>query len=159
MFRLRNSKGVAGSTRGHHTFRTRIDDALSPLELPVPQFAVLTAVDTGNGISNAELARVACPQEQGIPTNLEPARFSGWRAKRVQEIERLLADAVGPENTARFAGILSRCRRIDGPTRVGNPGPRAATYCLMSAFPRPLLPFSRDRQGACMVGVADGRSG
>ena len=122
--------------RAQHTFRTRVDDALRPLELTAPQFAVLTAVDTVAGISNAELARVAfvTPQTmQGILANLERAglltrsphpqhgrilcsaltkqgrRVLGEAGQRVQEIEHLLIAAVGTENVATFADMLSRC--------------------------------------------------
>jgi len=122
--------------RAQHTFRTRVDDTLRPLDLTAPQFAVLSAVETVAGISNAELARLAfvTPQTmQGILANLERSglltrsphpqhgrilcsalteqgrQVLGQARKRVQEIERLLADAIGPEYQADFADMLSRC--------------------------------------------------
>jgi DNA-binding MarR family transcriptional regulator len=57
-----------------HALRIRIDDALRPLGITAPQFAVLVAVDLDPGISNAALARAAfvTPQTmQGIVANLE----------------------------------------------------------------------------------------
>ena len=122
--------------RAQHTFRTRVDDALRPLELTAPQFAVMVAIQKDTGISNADLARVAfvTPQTmQGILANLaraglltrsphpghgrilcsalteRGARVLQQAGQRVEEIERLLADAVGRENTRLFAGMLSRC--------------------------------------------------
>lgn len=122
--------------RAQHSMRTRIDDALRPLKLTAPQFAVLNAVDVDPGLSNAELARLAfvtAPTMQGILTNLErdgllartPHPQHGrilrseltdrgrevlQRARQqVGEVERLLADALGQEDAARFADMLARC--------------------------------------------------
>ncbi len=122
--------------RAQHAFRTQVDDALRPLELTAPQFAVLNAVNTDTGISNADLARTAfvTPQTmQGILVNLERAGLiirsphprhgrilcsaltdEGRQVlmqarRRVQEVEDVLAEAVGPENAAQFAEALSRC--------------------------------------------------
>ena len=39
--------------RAQHAFRTRIDDALRPLGLTAPQYAVLSAVDPITGASCA----------------------------------------------------------------------------------------------------------
>ncbi len=127
--------------RAQHAFRTRVDDALRPLALTAPQFAVLAAVDAVAGISNAELARVAfvTPQTmQGILANLERAglltrsphpqnarilrstlstqgiQLLGRARLRVQEVERLLTEAVGQEHVPDFAHLLSRCsERLD----------------------------------------------
>lgn len=122
--------------RAQHAFRTRVDDALRPLNLTAPQFAVLAAVNTDAGISNAELARLAfvTPQSmQAILANLERAglltrtphpqhrrilcsaltdrgREVYEQARReVDEIERLLVAAIGSENADHFADMLSRC--------------------------------------------------
>ena len=57
-----------------HALRLRVDDAIRPLGITAPQFAVLVAVDLDPGISNAALARAAfvTPQSmQGIVANLE----------------------------------------------------------------------------------------
>jgi DNA-binding MarR family transcriptional regulator len=57
-----------------HALRLQIDDAIRPLGITSPQFAVLVAVDSDPGISNASLARAAfvTPQSmQGIVANLE----------------------------------------------------------------------------------------
>lgn len=122
--------------RAQHAFRTRVDNVLRPFELTAPQFAVLTAVDRVTGISNAELARVAfvTPQTmQGILTNLERAglltrsphpqhgrilrsaltkqgsQVLGQARQCVQDVEQLIADAIGPRYTTDFADMLSRC--------------------------------------------------
>lgn len=122
--------------RAQHAFRTRIDEVLRPLGLTAPQFAAMSAVEAVAGISNAELARAAfvTPQTmQGILVNLERAGFLtrtahpehgrilcnaltrkglrvlGQARLRVKQIERLLAHAVGVENTARFVDMLIRC--------------------------------------------------
>lgn len=122
--------------RAQHAMRTRIDDTLRPLKLTAPQFAVLAAVDVDPGLSNAELARLAfvtAPTMQGILTNLErdgllartphPQHGRILRSEltdrgrealqqarqQVEEVERLLADALGREDAVRFADMLSRC--------------------------------------------------
>lgn len=122
--------------RAQHAFRTHVDDVLRPLNLTAPQFAVLAAVHTDAGISNAELARLAfvTPQTmQGILANLERAglltrtphprhrrvlcsaltdqgrEVYAQARRQVDEIERLLTDAVGSGNADRFADMLSRC--------------------------------------------------
>lgn len=122
--------------RVQHSFRTRVDDALRPLKLTAPQFAVLAAVDLDTGISNAELARlafVAPPTMHGILANLErggllqrsPHSQNGRvlgisltalgqnvyteACSHVEEIEHLLADAVGDDSQGRFTETLLRC--------------------------------------------------
>lgn len=122
--------------RAQHAFRTRVDDALRPLGLTAPQYAVIAAVELEAGISNAELARTAfvTPQTmQSILSNLERAgllkrtahpdhgrilrseltergrRVLNQARALVQEIEQLLIDAVGAKNTGQFADMLSRC--------------------------------------------------
>ena len=60
--------------RAQHALRTRMDQALRPLRLTAPQYAVLAAVELDAGISNASLARAAfvTPQTmQGVLANLE----------------------------------------------------------------------------------------
>jgi DNA-binding MarR family transcriptional regulator len=60
--------------RAQHALRTRMDEALRPLGITAPQYAVLSAIELDPGISNAELARAAfvTPQTmQGIVANLE----------------------------------------------------------------------------------------
>lgn len=60
--------------RAQHALRTRMDEALRPLGLTTPQYAVLCAIELDPGISSAALARAAfvTPQTmQGIVTNLE----------------------------------------------------------------------------------------
>ncbi len=122
--------------RAQHAFRTRIDDALRPLGLTAPQYAVLSAVDAIAGVSNAELARAAfvTPQAmQGVLANLERdgllkrtahpdhgrilrneltaegRQALGQARLHVQDIEGLLSQAVGHENAVLFAEALARC--------------------------------------------------
>jgi len=72
--------GPAGHRVGYllkvaqNALRTRMDDAMRPLGITAPQYAVLTAIEAAPGISNAALARAAfvTPQTmQGIVANLE----------------------------------------------------------------------------------------
>lgn len=122
--------------RAQHAFRTRIDEALRPVGLTAPQFAVLVAIDADAGISNAALARAAfvTPQSmQGMLSNLErdglltrtnhPGHGRILRNQltprgrqileearcHVQEAERLIAEAVGPDHLGEFVAMLSRC--------------------------------------------------
>lgn len=62
--------------RAQHALRTRLDEALHPLALTTPQYAVLAAVELQPGISSAALARAAfvtAQTMQGIVVNLERA--------------------------------------------------------------------------------------
>ncbi len=62
--------------RAQHALRTRMDQALRPLGLTVPQYAVLSAIELDSGISNAALARsafVTAQTMQGVVANLERA--------------------------------------------------------------------------------------
>ncbi len=62
--------------RAQHALRSRMDDALRPLGLTAPQYAVLSALELDPGISNAALARAAfvtAQTMQGIVANLERA--------------------------------------------------------------------------------------
>ncbi len=43
--------------RAQHMLRLRMDEALAPLGLTVPQYAALSALETEDGLSNAEMAR------------------------------------------------------------------------------------------------------
>jgi DNA-binding MarR family transcriptional regulator len=122
--------------RAQHALRTRMDDALRPLGLTSPQYAVLSAVELEAGISNARLARAAfvTPQTmQGIIANLERDGLlvrqadpehgrilrSGLtshgqtvlaRAHRlVEEVEHVMISSVGTAEAARISGLLSQC--------------------------------------------------
>ncbi|HXC55383.1 MAG TPA: MarR family transcriptional regulator [Rhizomicrobium sp.] len=60
--------------RAQLAFRARMDEALKPLGITAPQYAVLSSLFIEPGISSAALARVAfvTPQSmQGIVANLE----------------------------------------------------------------------------------------
>lgn len=62
--------------RAQNALRAAIDDALRPLALTAPQYAVLAAIELDPGLSNAALARAAfvTPQTMhGIVANLERA--------------------------------------------------------------------------------------
>ncbi len=122
--------------RAQHALRTRMDEALRPLGLTAPQYAVLSAVEAEAGISNARLARAAfvTPQSmQGILANLERDGLLARRAdpghKRilraeltergraaltqahlcVRVVEAVMIASVGRENVPRLAQALSRC--------------------------------------------------
>ena len=59
--------------RAQNALRTRMDDALRPLGITAPQYAVLSAAELEPGLSNAALARAAfvTPQTmQGVIANL-----------------------------------------------------------------------------------------
>jgi DNA-binding MarR family transcriptional regulator len=88
-----------------HALRIRIDDAMRPLGITAPQFAVLVAVDLDPGISNASLARAAfvTPQTmQGIVANLERDGLLKRRAD--PQHGRILRS----ELTRRGRGVLER---------------------------------------------------
>ncbi len=60
--------------RAQQALRNRMDDALRPIGLTTPQYAVLSALELEPGSSNASLARAAfvtAQTMQGIVSNLE----------------------------------------------------------------------------------------
>lgn len=64
--------------RAQHALRVSMDEALRPLELTTPQYAVLCAVEAEAGLSNARLARAAfvtAQAMQGVLANLERDGF------------------------------------------------------------------------------------
>lgn len=122
--------------RAQHALRISMDEALRPLTLTTPQYAVLSAVEAESGLSNARLARAAfvTPQSmQGILANLErggllkrrpdpdhgrvlrtelttagrDALSQAHRAVHVVE-ERMVA-AFGSDAADRIAAQLSQC--------------------------------------------------
>jgi DNA-binding MarR family transcriptional regulator len=122
--------------RAQHALRTRMDEALRPLGLTAPQYAVLSAVELEPGISNARLARAAfvTPQTmQGILANLEreglvarepdPSHgrilLSGL-TRRGQEVlasahqvidgvEAVMLASIDPAYASEMAKVLTRC--------------------------------------------------
>tara|TARA_A100000171_G_C2131711_1_gene147202 strand:- start:762 stop:1220 length:459 start_codon:yes stop_codon:yes gene_type:complete len=63
-----------GLKQTQHVLRIHMDDALRPLSLTTPQYAVLSQLEMKPGISNADLARASfiTPQTMhGIVSNLE----------------------------------------------------------------------------------------
>jgi DNA-binding MarR family transcriptional regulator len=122
--------------RAQHALRTRMDEALRPLGLTTPQYAVLCAIELEAGISNARLARAAfvTPQTmQGILANLhrdgllsrdadpthgrilkseltQAGRKNLAQAhKAIAEVEAVMTEAVGEAEVARLAELLSQC--------------------------------------------------
>lgn len=122
--------------RAQHALRVSMDEALRPLALTTPQYAVLSAVEAESGLSNARLARAAfvTPQSmQGILANLErdglierrpdpdhgrvlrtelttSGRDALGRAHRaVHVVEQRMVTAFGPAAADRVAAQLSRC--------------------------------------------------
>ena len=71
--------------RAQHMLRLAMDEALRPLHLTTPQYAVLCAVEAEDGLSNAELARLAfvtAQTMQGVLANLERDRLLERRPAR-----------------------------------------------------------------------------
>ncbi|KFE63746.1 MarR family winged helix-turn-helix transcriptional regulator [Hyalangium minutum] len=122
--------------RAQHALRTRMDDALRPLGLTSPQYAVLSAVELEPGMSNARLARAAfvTPQTmQGILANLErdgllvrqadpehgrilrselTSRGKAVLARAhwaVEEVENAMISSLGTAEAARIATLLAQC--------------------------------------------------
>lgn len=122
--------------RAQHGLRTRMDDALRPLGLTAPQYAVLSAVELEPGISNARLARAAfvTPQTmQGILANLaregllaresDPDHGRILRSglttrgrevladahRRADDVEALMISAIGAAEAGTLAQQLTKC--------------------------------------------------
>jgi DNA-binding MarR family transcriptional regulator len=122
--------------RAQNAMRSRLDEALRPLSLTAPQYAVLSAVELDTGISNADLARAAfvTPQSMhGVLANLirdglllrapDPAHGRVLRSsltadgrrvlskahRRVKEVEDIMIASIGAEEATRLAAVLSRC--------------------------------------------------
>jgi DNA-binding MarR family transcriptional regulator len=121
--------------RAQHALRISMDEALRPLGLTVPQYAVLCAIEAETGLSNARLARAAfvTPQTmQGVLANLEKnsllvrvadpthgrilrsgltpqGRSVLQKAHRVvQTIEKRMVVSFGRADAARLAVVLSK---------------------------------------------------
>ncbi len=119
-----------------NALRVQMDEAMRPLGITAPQYAVLTAIEREPGISSATLARAAfvTPQTmQGIVANLERqgllARSAdpthgrilraaltddGRRAvaaahQRVDAVERRMLEGLDEGQTAALAATLARC--------------------------------------------------
>jgi len=122
--------------RAQHALRTRLDEALRPLGLTAPQYAVLSALELEPGLSNAALARAAfvTPQTmQGVLVNLEregllvreadPSHGRILRSlltRRGREvlgeahevagrIEAAMLASLSPQEAERLAALLARC--------------------------------------------------
>lgn len=135
-FENENSLGYV-MKQAQHALRKRMDERLRDLELTVPKYAVLNALEKEPGASNAELARRAfiTPQSmQGIISNLEKSgliiRESDPAHGRIQkaeltesgrkivskahataeEIEADLRDAILPMKYEAVLAMFQRCR-------------------------------------------------
>lgn len=122
--------------RAQHALRVSMDDALRPLRLTTPQYAVLSAVETEPGLSNARLARAAfvtAQAMQGVLANLERDGFLQRRPDphhgrvlrseltargrdilaqahlAVRVVEDKMLASFGEANAARLAVSLSKC--------------------------------------------------
>lgn len=128
--------------QAQHALRKRMDEKLRPLGVTVPQYAVLNALETEPGASNAQLARQAfvTPQSmQGIISNLEKlgliARSPDPEHGRIQktkltqrgqktvrqahaiatQIEAMLIDAIRPLEYKAVLALFQRCRdKLEG---------------------------------------------
>lgn len=92
-----------------HALRLRMDEALRPLNLTTPQYAVLSQLEMRPGISNAALARAAfiTPQSMhGILCNLE----KNGLVERTKDAHhgRILCTQL----TDRGEGALKECHRL-----------------------------------------------
>ena len=122
--------------RAQHALRVSMDNALRPLALTTPQYAVLSAVEAEPGLSNARLARAAfvtAQSMQGILANLERDGLLKRRPdpghgrvlmneltpnglqmvtdahRVVQVVEDRMIAVFGPEAADKVAVQLSRC--------------------------------------------------
>jgi DNA-binding MarR family transcriptional regulator len=122
--------------RAQAALRASMDQAMRPLGLTTPQYAVLSAIELHPGISNAALARAAfvtAQTMQGIVTNLEKAGLlvrgpdpshgrilKGQLTARGQRVltkahdlianvERTMLDGVPSVEAEKMASLLIRC--------------------------------------------------
>lgn len=122
--------------RAQHALRVSMDEALRPLALTTPQYAVLCAVEAEAGISNARLARAAfvtAQTMQGVLANLErdnllerhadPSHGRVLRSELTKHGRSVLADAhlavrviedrmvasIGEKAAIQLADSLSKC--------------------------------------------------
>ena len=122
--------------RAQHALRLSMDDALRPLGLTTPQYAVLSAVEVQPGMSNASLARAAfvtAQTMQGVLANLERAGLLERRPdpthgrvlrseltehgrgvltqahSAVGVLEDAMTASLGEAEAARLAATLSQC--------------------------------------------------
>ena len=122
--------------RAQHALRVSMDEALRPLALTTPQYAVLCAVEAEAGLSNARLARAAfvtAQAMQGVLANLERSGFLERRPdpnhgrvlrseltargrsvlaqahSAVRVVENKMVASFGSADAARLAVSLSKC--------------------------------------------------
>lgn len=122
--------------RAQHALRVSMDDALRPLELTTPQYAVLCAIEAETGLSNARLARAAfvTPQTMhGLLTNLERAALLARDAdpahgrvlrtrltdrgasvlaeahRAVAAIEKRMVASIGRAASVDMTAVLTKC--------------------------------------------------
>ena len=95
--------------RAHHALRARMDEALRPTGITMPQYAVLSAIELDSGLSSARLSRAAfvTPQTMhGLLTNLQ----RGGLLLREPDPEhgRILRNRLTPEGSA----VLAEAHRV-----------------------------------------------
>jgi len=122
--------------RAQHALRLSMDEALRPLTLTTPQYAVLCAIEAEPGISNARLARAAfvtAQTMQGVLSNLErdellkrladPAHGRILRSQltargrqvlvrahtAVRSVEDRMVESFGEQMAAKVAVSLTKC--------------------------------------------------
>jgi DNA-binding MarR family transcriptional regulator len=90
-------------------FRTRMDEALSALDVTTPQFVALTLVAAYPGLSSAELARLALLTPQTITVIVANLKRAGLVAAEPHpehgRIQQLQATETG-------AALIAQCRPL-----------------------------------------------
>jgi DNA-binding MarR family transcriptional regulator len=100
--------------RAQHALRVSMDDALRPLALTTPQYAVLCAIEAEPGISNARLARAAfvtAQTMQGVLSNLERDRL--LRRPPDPTHGRILRSELTPQGRQLIASAHDAVRAVE----------------------------------------------
>lgn len=90
--------------RAQQAMRTRMDRGLAPLGLNAPQYAVLAALETEPGLSNADLARGAFVTPQTMQSMLAKLGRAGLIERHPDETHgRIQRTELTPEGRAALA--------------------------------------------------------
>lgn len=119
-----------------HALRLSMDEAMKPLKLTTPQYAVLAQLEINPGISNADLARAAFITAQtmhGIVSNLEKRKLVKRKSslqhgrilcteltkagqklvqdahKLIEEVENRMTKTISKDNVDILDKVLSEC--------------------------------------------------
>ena len=136
--------------RLQHALRLSMDDALRPVKLTAPQYAILCAVEAEAGLSNARLARAAfvTPQTmQGMLANLERAGLI------LRPADQNNARVLRTELTVAGSGTLGQAHRLVARVEqimVASFGAREAEHLALS-----LTSCAEDLTAASMSSVAE----